>query len=115
MNITKTSKEVFGIFDCSTRSGDAPLWIVNQATVDAVRNSSGYSRTYYQHHALQGEGHILSFLYLPASALTNNSMVICAAVGHGELLALSDPVYLTVLYIPLGKQNWLFIEKLSCF
>jgi len=101
-NITEESEEVFGTFECSTRSGDAPLWIVNQASVEAIRNSSGYSRTHYKLHVLQGEGYILSFLFLPASALTNNSVVVCAAVGNGEALAFSDPVFLTVLYTP-GK------------
>ena len=43
------------------------------------------------------EGNINSVLYIPASELTNNSIVMCAAVGSEELVAISDPANMIVL------------------
>lgn len=93
--------ELFGTFECSTRSGGLPLWIINASSVDDIRNISGYARTYYEYHDLPGEGTILSFLFIPVSNLTNNSKVICGATGNNKPVAFSDPVYLIVL--PKGK------------
>ncbi len=96
--ISEDAADMLAVFQCSTRSGDVPLWIVNAVSVSTIRNTSGYANTQYDLFGLQGQGHFLSFLSIPVSYQTNNSMVVCVAIANGEPVAFSQPAYLIVLH-----------------
>lgn len=90
---------LFGDFSCATRRGYLPLWVVNGVSADAILETAGYNGTYSEHIPLLVAGHVLSFLSIPASPATNNSVVSCAAVSNGSqaVVTYSKPVRLTVL------------------
>ena len=91
----------FGDFSCATRLSYDPLWIINGTSADLVRVTiAGYNRTYVENiPLLRGRANILSFLSIPSSRLTNNSVVVCAAVSNktSHIVAYSKPAHLIVL------------------
>lgn len=90
-------EELFGDFSCATRLGYRPLWVINGLSVDLIRETPAYGDTYTELHQLQVEGNFLSFLSIPATPATNNSIVACTAVDNGTVLAHSTTVRMTVL------------------
>ena len=98
-NETETEDEVFGDFRCATRHGFRPLWIVNGVSLAIIQERDGYNSTYSEYLPLPGEGNTLSFISIPASSVTNNSIVSCVAQANDTVAAYADPVRLT------GKKN----------
>lgn len=97
VNISEFESEVTsGDFECATRSGYLPLWLINGLSIDLIQNLAGYSGTYTELLPLQ-ENHVLSFLSIPASPLTNNSVIVCAAITvESVIVAYSDSVNMVV-------------------
>lgn len=94
VSITNDS-EVFGDFRCATRLNLHPLWIVNGVSSDIIKNTDGYGGLYLEYIPLPGEGNLLSFISIPASPATNNSVIVCGALSNGTIIANSKPAYLT--------------------
>ena len=98
VTVNSTGVELFGDFECATRLGYFPVWLVNGSSVDLVKKRRSFNGTYTEYHPLQVEGNVLSFLSIPATSATNNSIVICAAISTANhtIDAYSDSVHLTV-------------------
>lgn len=90
---------LFGDFRCATRQGYKPVWLVNGVSIDIIEETAGYSDIYTEVILLPVEGNVLSFLSIPATPVTNNSVVICTAIttNSQSIVAYSIAARLTVL------------------
>ena len=66
--------------------------------------TAGYGDTYIELILLPGDGNLLSFISIPASAATNNSVVSCAALENETILAYSQPAHMIVLVQGIAIQ-----------
>lgn len=78
----QTWNQTWGEFQCATRPGYLPLWIINGVSADVIEREPGYRNTTYELIPLHDQGHTLTILSIPASELTNHSIVTCAAVRN---------------------------------
>ena len=95
--IIGNDSDLFGDFHCATRHGYHPLWIVNGLSITIIQERAGYNGTYTEYHSLPGDGRTLSFLSIPASPATNNSIISCAAQANDTVAAYAEPARLTIL------------------
>lgn len=117
MYITSGNEEqVFGDFSCATRLGYRPLWIVDGLSVELILEKPGFIGTYIERHPLPGEGNQLSFVSIPASRATNNSIVTCAAVEpkNDTILTYSRPAHM-IGNIYFCHSLWMIFNVLQCW
>ena len=110
----QTYNQTWGEFQCVTRPGYLPLWIVNGVSADIIEQQPGYTNTTYELIPLHDQGHTLTILSIPASQLTNHSVVTCAAVKNKtklNIIGYSSPVNLFVqIKVNRGKERFSFTD-----
>ena len=93
----------YGRFQCATRTGVLPLWLINGNSATSIKSEPGFENVTYDMYQIPENG-TFTLLYVPGSVETNNSMIRCGAVVDNKVVAFSDPVNFTV-YCELGLEQ----------
>ncbi len=91
----------YGRFQCATRAGVEPLWLINGRSPSSVKTELGFENVTYVVYPLLENG-TFTLLYVPGYLETNNSGIRCVAFNvDGEIVEYSDIVYFTVYCVCL--------------
>lgn len=91
----ESSAVKYGRFQCATRAGVHPLWLIDAVSAASIKTKLGFENVSYSVYSLPENG-TFTLLYVPGYIETNNSRIRCAAFADGEIIEYSDIAYFTV-------------------
>lgn len=91
----ESSAVKYGKFQCATRAGVQPLWLIDGVSATSIKTELGFENVTYSIHPLIENGSF-TLLYVPGYVETNNSRIRCAAFVDGEIVEFSNIAYFTV-------------------
>ena len=85
----------YGRFQCATRTGVFPLWVINGNSAASIKSEPGFENVTYNMYPIPENG-TFTLLYVPGFVETNNSVIRCGAIVDSKVVAFSEAVNFTV-------------------